>query len=1117
MKKFYLGLLFFITSIGAATAQSIDASGIVLDEQGKPIIGVAVSVKGTTIGVNTDVNGAFTLKVPEGQTNLTVSFVGYKTREVRAAADMRVVLEPDIVAIDEVVATGMTTLDRRLFTGATDRLSGDEIKLDGMPDISRALEGRSAGVTVTNVSGTFGSAPKIRVRGSTSILGSSKPLWVVDGIIIEDVGDITADDLSTGDAATLLGSAVAGLSADDIEDFQILKDGSATSIYGARAMAGVIVVTTKKGKAGEAKVSYTGEFTTRLKPTYREFDVMNSQDQMGVYRELNDKGWLKMERVLRYQNSGVYGQMFRLINTYDENTGLYGLDHTQSAMNRYLQNAEMRNTDWFDELFKNSVMQQHSISISSGNDRATNYISLSVMDDPGWYKRSKVQRYTARANSTIRIRPNLSLTLMSSASYRNQQAPGTMKQEISTVYGEVKRNFDINPFSYAMNTSRTLAADEYHTRNYTDFNVHEELDNNYMQYNILDATFQGQLSYNPIPGLTLKALGSLRYQSNSIQWHVKDESNAARAYHLSGDASLDDNNNWLYTDPDQPYSLPMSILPVGGIFEKNEHRMRSYDFRADATYSKQFNADNYLHVFGGMELNDTRRSRDWFQGWGMMYEYGELARFDYMAFKRISEDNEPEYYTLKNSNKKNVAFFSTATYSYRNKYTLNGTLRYEGTNRLGRVRSARWLPTWNIAGRWQIDQEPFFKEVEHIFKTAQIRASYSLTADAGPSYVTNSTDLIYSRTSWRPPGNNAQETELYIDESANENLTYEKKHELNIGLDFGVLNNRLTFQTDVYWRNNFDLIGRAMTQGISGEIRRYANVADMKSRGIELTVSSKNIVRPDFKWSSHLTFSKTHNEITNLVSTTALMYLTRATRFSLEGYPVGALFSIPFTGLDSDGLPTFKGAYDTEPTITQKNYDGTNIYQITDEDVIKNYLIYEGPSEPTITGGLSNTFNYKNFTFNVFMTYGFGNKIRLRPVYSYRYSDMTASPESMKNRWMVPGDEQYTNVPVIASYRQYQNVGSSLRRGYSYYNYSDQRVARGDFIKMKELAVSYNFSKKMLRNMNMERLSVKFSAVNPFLIYADKALNGQDPEFVESGGVSSPNAKQFTFTVRIGF
>ena len=225
---------------------------------------------------------------------------------------MKIVMKTDSEVLDEVVVTGMTKVDKRLFTGAAASLTADNVKLDGLPEISRGLEGRAAGVSVQNVSGTFGTAPKIRVRGATSIYGSSKPLWVVDGVIMEDVVDVSADQLSSGDATTLISSAIAGLNSDDIESFQILKDGSATSIYGARAMAGVIVVTTKKGKAGMNKISYTGEFSYRMKPHYTEFNIMNSQDQMAVYQEMQQKGWLTYADLANASESGVYGKMWRL-------------------------------------------------------------------------------------------------------------------------------------------------------------------------------------------------------------------------------------------------------------------------------------------------------------------------------------------------------------------------------------------------------------------------------------------------------------------------------------------------------------------------------------------------------------------------------------------------------------------------------------------------------------------------------------------------------------------------------------------------------------------------------------------------------------------------------------
>ena len=240
--------------VGIVMAQTKVSGTVVSHEDGEPVIGASVMVEGQKTGSITDVNGNFTIAVPNGK-KLVISYIGMVSQTVKAREGMKVELMPDAQTLGEVVVTGMQKMDKRLFTGATTKVSGDKVKLDGVSDVSRALEGKAAGVSVQNVSGTFGTAPRIRVRGATSIYGSSKPLWVVDGVIMEDVTEVDADALSSGDAATLISSAIAGLNADDIESFQILKDGSSTSIYGARAMAGVIVVTTKTGHSGSNKIS----------------------------------------------------------------------------------------------------------------------------------------------------------------------------------------------------------------------------------------------------------------------------------------------------------------------------------------------------------------------------------------------------------------------------------------------------------------------------------------------------------------------------------------------------------------------------------------------------------------------------------------------------------------------------------------------------------------------------------------------------------------------------------------------------------------------------------------------------------------------------------------------
>jgi TonB-linked SusC/RagA family outer membrane protein len=1092
-----------VVGTSLAFAQKKVTGTVVSSEDNSPVVGASVVVKGTTQGGITDVDGKFTINVPAYGRMLQISYIGMKTMTVAAKATMKIAMDPDVTQIGEVVVTGMQKMDKRMFTGATTKIDAANAKLDGLADISRSLEGRVAGVSVQNVSGTFGTAPKIRVRGATSIYGNSKPLWVVDGVVMEDVTEVSADQLSSGDAVTLISSAIAGLNSDDIESFQILKDGSATSIYGARAMAGVIVVTTKKGKAGTSRISYTGEYTSRLVPNYRDYNIMNSQEQMGIYKEMSDKGWLNFSDVYRASNSGVYGKMYKLINTYDTKTGTFALENTPEAKNAYLREAEMRNTDWFDHLFSSAVSANHSVSISSGTEKSQFYASLSAMTDPGWYKASSINRYTANLNTTYNILKNLSVNLISSASYRKQKAPGTLSQDIDVVRGEVKRDFDINPYSYALNTSRAMDANEIYTRNYADFNIDNELENNYLELSVTDMKFQGELRWKPIPDLELSVLGSYRYSGTSQEHFIKDNSNQAMAYRAMDDSTIRNANSYLYSDPDNPYALPISVLPEGGIYQRTDYRMNGYDFRATASWNHLFAQKHFVNLFGGMETNYTNRAQSFFNGWGMQYSMGEIPYFVYQFFKKAQE-NGTDYYSLGHSRVRSAAFFANATYSFDGKYVLNGTIRYEGTNKLGKSRSARWLPTWNVSAAWNMHEEEFFKSLEPAFSHLTLKASYSLTGDRGPSNVSNSRMIVKSTTPWRP-FSNITETGLYVDSNENSDLTYEKKHELNIGADMGFLKNRINFTVDWYKRNNYDLIGITNTMGMGGEIQKYANVATMKSHGLEMSLSTKNIVTKDFTWTTDFIFSKAITKVTDLKSTARLVDLVTGSGFAREGYPVRALFSIPFAGLTEDGFPQFK-TNDGGITVT-----GTNFQERED----LGYLKYEGPTDPKYTGSLGNIFSYKGFRLNIFMTYSFGNVVRLSPVFHSSYSDLTATPRDFKNRWTIPGDEAYTDVPVIASRREVHE-NSSLSIAYNSYNYSTARIAKGDFIRMKEMSLSYDFPKSWISKLKMSNLSLKLQATNLFLLYADKKLNGQDPEFFNSGGVAAPVPKQFTLTLRVG-
>ena len=1103
-KRLTMILTLLLLSLGTVMAQTIVSGTVVSDEDSEPIIGAVVKMKGQKSALAvTDIDGKFSFSTSRSGSTFEVTSVGYVTTEIRAGQNLLIRMKPDSRSIDEVVVTGMQKMDKRLFTGSTTKIDAKDSKIDGVADISRSLEGRAAGVSVQNVSGTFGTAPKIRVRGATSIYGNSKPLWVVDGVIMEDVTDVSADQLSSGDANTLISSAIAGLNSDDIESFQILKDGSATSIYGARAMAGVIVITTKKGQQGQARINYTGEYTMRLKPNYSTFNIMNSQDQMGIYQEMQQKGYLNYAETSNAASSGVYGKMYQLITEYNPATGQYGLANTMEARANYLREAEFRNTDWFDILFSNAIQHNHSVSISTGTEKSQTYASVSAMFDPGWTKQSRVERYTANLNNTFNLSKHVTFNMIANSSYRKQRAPGTLAAETDVVSGEVHRSFDINPYSYALNTSRALEQNTFYTRNYAPFNILHELNNNYIDLDIFDTRVQGELKYKPIQKVELSVLGAFKYNQSTQNHQILDDSNQAQAYRMMPTTAIRDANPFLYTDPEDMYAQPITVLPYGGIYNKTTHKMTAWDFRATASYNDVFANSHILNLYGGMEVNNIDRTYDWFRGWGMQYSLGEIANYAYQVFKKGAEDNSP-YFKLENTHERRAAFFGTATYSYKGRYTINGTIRYEGTNKLGKSRSARWLPTWNVSGAWNAHEETWFKDVfKNVLTHATLKASYSLTAESGPSWVTNSLPVIGSYNPWRPTAG-IRESGLQETDRANGELTFEKKHELNLGFQLGFLDNRINFDFDWYKRNNYDLIGVISTQ--MGGLK-YGNVASMKSNGVELSLSTTNIKTKYFTWTTNFIYSHTHNEVTELENNQRIIDLVSGTGFTMEGYPVRSLFSIPFRGLTNEGLPLF---LDQDGNITS-----TGLYlQTQDKEKLK-FLEYSGSVDPTDVGSFGNIFKYKGLTLNVFITYSFGNVVRLDPVFSNEYNDLNSMPKEFANRWMVPGDEKFTTIPVIASSRQNRN-DTNLSIAYNAYNYSTERIAKGDFIRMKEISLGYEFPKRLIEPLKLNNLSLKLQATNLFLIYADKKLNGQDPEFFNTGGVAVPMPKQFTLTLRFG-
>ncbi|HVU55043.1 MAG TPA: SusC/RagA family TonB-linked outer membrane protein [Puia sp.] len=1088
----------------------------VSDEAGAPLAGITVQIKGTPRKYITGTDGNLTINnVPAGA---VLVFSGVSVEEVELAVDGRSELAPrlkrKVAALEDVVVTGFQRIDRKKFTGSAVTVKADSIKLDGVTDISRMLEGRAAGVSIQNVSGTFGTAPKVRIRGATSINGENKPLWVVDGVVLEDIVNVSNEQLTSGDASTLLGSSVAGLNINDIETFDILKDASAAAVWGARAMNGVIVITTKKGKSGAPAISYTGNFGLQLRPSYSTYDIMNSADQMSVNAELERKGLIVYPQLVNAANSGIYGELARLLQYPDAN-GNFAVQNTPEGRQAWLMKYANVNTDWFKLLFRNSVNQQHTLSITSGNDKAQSYISTSFFSDPGWSVVDRVKSYTLNFRQDYTMNNRLSFGFLAGGNVRQQQTAGTENRNVDPLIGAYSRDFDINPFSYALNVSRTLPAynDDgsynYSTENYAPFNILYELKNNYTKLNVLDGRLQGRLSYKITPHITYDFTGALRYVKTTEEHDVLDNSNEANAYRV-GDPNqpgynsiINAANPFLYQDPTLPFNQAVSVLPYGGFYKRTDRTLINYTFRNQISYYQTF--DDRKHTVSallGQEYRSVDRQTSNDVGVGYQYNTGGTPFVNYLFFKKMVETNDT-YYGMFNDYERAAAFFANAQYTYDNKYTLMGTVRADGSNRMGNSTQARWLPTWTVAGVWNIDQEQFLQGVRPTLSHLMLKSSYGLNASVGNAI--NTTTILKSQITNRQYQQD-QQTSITIQDLKNGDLTWEKKYELNVGVDAGFFNERLGLTVDWYDRKSFDLIGLIRTSGIGGEVYQYANYADMKSHGLDVSLTGRILATKEWNISSTLNFGWNVTRITNLKSTPNLWQLVGEGGGAQEGYPVRGLFSIANRGLDPYyGYPVFLNDSGIVSPIV--NLTSTNT----------RYLKYEGPADPTITGGWSNSVRYRDFSLNVLITYQAGNKVRLRPVYSVSYSDMFGLPNEFKKRWELPGDEKLTNIPSIAMFTQagYQLQAMSAFP-YNNYNYSSDRVADGGFVRLKAVTFSYLLPGTLMSRLGMRNGSLSVTGNNLWLIYSDSRLHGQDPEFYGSGGVALPVNKQITFSLKLG-
>jgi len=707
--------------IDATVQQQI--TGRVVDNLGNPIAGVTVIEEGTKNVTATNETGRFTLTPTKTDAILKFTLVGQRSVSRAATANMIVTMVLDDKDIDEVIITGYQKIDKSKFTGSVSQVDIKNIDRSGSVDVSRMLQGAAAGVSVQNTSGTFGATPKIRIRGNSSISANQEPLYVINGVPITSPSNVAVNQLYSGDPASVLSSAIAGLNAQDIADIQILKDGAATALYGTRAANGVISITTKRGAFNSRNINLSSAISYGIKPNVNQFNLMNSNQEMHLYKEMYDRGYLSNANWPF--STGAFTETYKQLALRN-----YTLGDAYAELNR----SASANTDWFDVLFRNNVLQEHSLSLSGGGDKNTYYVSGSYTKDDGQAIGFGMERFTSDVRTTFNLTSRLTLDVNLNWNYRSQKTPGTHNS--TTSYSDINREFEINPFIYAMTTSRAMypynpdGSYKYYTENLAPFNIVEELKENFNDIRAQEIRAMVKPTFKILKNLTYDGTFAIRKNNNSQEHTITERSNVANAYRVDYNDVLRRQNPYLYQDPADPLGYRQSYLPEGGFLINRSSWQSYWNVRNQLLFNDKF-GDHKIDALVGSEIEEVYIDRSYNKATGYLYYGGKIISPSRLAMIR-SVNMDDRTYISSFQRKRSVGFYASLQYALKDKYSFEMSGRMDGSNMFGRMTRSKFLPNYSAGVAWNINREAFFMALDPagVVNNLKVRASYALRGNS---------------------------------------------------------------------------------------------------------------------------------------------------------------------------------------------------------------------------------------------------------------------------------------------------------------------------------------------------------------------------------------------------
>ncbi len=909
------------------------------------------------------------------------------------------------LSVDSVAVNGYQRIKNNRLTSSVESKDMSKLKVDGVNNVTKLLEGKFSDLVTMDNSGEINSTTRIRLRGTSTLIGNREPLWVLDGVIINDPVNVSPDDLNNPDYVNRIGNAIAGVNPNDIERIDVLKDASATAIYGTRGANGVIVITTKRGKAGKTRVGYSGTVTLRKRPSYSDHKYFSSTTA---------------DRVT------IPG----------EATG----DATQTDTN----------TDWFSLLTHNSLSHSHSVNLSGGSEKVRFYTAVGYTSEDDVIKNNNSRRYNAMAKVNFDLSSKLKLDV-------NMSGNVSTREYLPT---------DVNIVDYAMTASRSIPAytkdgsyymyQKYYNMNgaydgYYEYNFLREMSYSSINQKTNEVLANICLKYQPISDLTIQGSFSTNIANANIDtWHGE------RSWYISSMRGCN------YDEEIPTYSY----IPFGGEIKQESYKTLNWTARLQADYDTYLdsNKEHNLNATLGIESSTTNYTGETYTERCYYKDRGK-------TFASNISSNYYNYWTWMRSNvpfltdnKTNIAsVYASVAYTFKNYFTIGANARNDASNRYGKSINNSMAPVWAVSGRANVLS---ILNVKPSWMNAlAVKASYG---DQGNMMKNLSNYLLL---------NKGLTNSIYSEETSTvksyavKDLDWEKTHNLNVGIEASFLNNRLQVSAEYYNRKTVNAYMYRKVQDVNGYTSALMNVGTIENNGFNIAVSAVPVKTKDFSWNISANLSKVSNkvkarpdaskyDINDYLNGTAIV----------DGEAIGTFYSYKYTGTNSsNGAPVI-------------DFDDTK-----DENASIDYtkvLEKSGKREPDVMGSVNNSFAYQNWQLGVSFLYSFGAKTRL-----------------------------------LRQYDAYTNEGTTTTTDFTpwhQYDYSNARLANASYVRLSDISLTYDFERKILHKIGLERLALSLTACNLYT-WCSKDLKGQTPTQSGFADIQLSYTPSFTFGLNLSF